>query len=283
MTVARLGALLPYLFSLGLLMMVVGCGDDEVTNPDDNPTDTTDTTDTTNQSELPDSVSALFFNGSTTYGLVPVSQSLQLTTAGTFTIEGWIRSDDWDTWNWILGHARSNNDADVVFGFTDRKLRIFTSNLLNDVVGTTPLAVETWYHVAAVVDTTPGTIKLYLNGALDGQQSLVPGSEISTGDVYIGARETNDGSGSASEHFEGVIHELRVWRGALSEAQVMQAMSEADPDLSQAIWSTGDQLQIIAEWSMNQGMGSALSDDSGNNNGSVIAGTWIRVPNIYKK
>jgi hypothetical protein len=76
---------------------------------------------------------------------------------------------------------------------------------------------DTWYHVAAVKDST--TIKIYVNGELKGSKN-VPGT-ISMPDaenLYIGD-DSLDGDRGA---FNGLIDDLRIYNRALSSSEIQQ-------------------------------------------------------------
>ena len=78
-----------------------------------------------------------------------------------------------------------------------------------DITGATVLAINTWYHVAAVREGT-GTnqTKLYVNGTLD-----VTGTNATNyttqSQAWIGAQINNPGA----TYFQGYIADLRVTRG----------------------------------------------------------------------
>lgn len=73
----------------------------------------------------------------------------------------------------------------------------------------TPLAVNTWTHIALTYDHSAALTKLYVNGVL---VSSVPGSGImepSTGNLLIGASQFS------GENFEGKIDEVRAYNWAI--------------------------------------------------------------------
>lgn len=269
MNLVQTRTIISSLLSLSLLFMLGACSEDDPTG---------------SGSGLPDSVSALHFDGITTFVRVSVNPHLQTTSNGSFTIEAWVRADSFEAWNWIYSHAPTNSNLDVLFGFDAGRARILSNNLSNDLTSTGAVTPNAWHHVAAVVDTVGGSVTTYLNGVENATADLVPGAEEVAGDIFIGARESF-GTNKPAEHFIGKIHGLRVWKGALSKEQVQQTMKEPSPDLSgdDPFWGTATGLEVVAHWPMDDGSGTTIADKSGNGrNGQITDGVWEKVANPYK-
>ncbi len=73
--------------------------------------------------------------------------------------------------------------------------------------GSTTISNDTWYHVAAVVDTTSDVVYLYLDGKLDGTDSFTEAISYGAADVKIGNANDTDDLG-----FNGVVDEVRFSR-----------------------------------------------------------------------
>jgi len=71
--------------------------------------------------------------------------------------------------------------------------------------GTTVVALEQWTHLAAVFDETNRQMKLFVNGVLEGDAPLQPGSMATNLQLVIG-RHTLDAAG----FFRGKIDEVRI-------------------------------------------------------------------------
>lgn len=182
-------------------------------------------------------------------------------------------------WNWISTHATSNSNNDFLFGFDNGHLRFITCDLSNDVIGTTRLATGQWHHVAGVQDVEAGTMKIYLDGELEGMVRLSGIPETTTGNLFIGAREWY-GTGRAVELFNGIIHELRIWKSAMSQQQVRDLMGLrlAETDDNNLVVAGYDR-RLLAYWPLNEGMGTTAYDNSGNgHNGTIHGAQWVQVP-----
>lgn len=87
----------------------------------------------------------------------------------------------------------------------------------SSVTSSTSLSVNTWYHVAATVDT--GSTKLYINGSLDttGSNTLnsFTYSKTHVGELYYSQT-------TAARHFAGNIDELALFNSVLSASEIAQ-------------------------------------------------------------
>ena len=229
--------------------------------------------------QTPRMVNALEFDGQNDYIVVPNGRDLQLHPNGSFTIDAWIRGDRWGRWNWIAAHARSNENNDFLFGFDNGRVRFITCDLSNDLFGHTRIEPGTWYHVAGVQDVDRGTLRIYVNGELDGELRLSGRPERTTGNLFIGARESY-GTDRPAEFFDGVIHELRIWRTAMSQEQIREIRKNRFPhdEYDDLVIAKGD-LGMIAHWPLNEGSGTIAHDVSGNGHDGRIYGDarWISV------
>lgn len=99
-----------------------------------------------------------------------------------------------------------------VAGATGPRVDIFTNysgSGTQSVNGTTDLAVDTWYHGAAV--NSGGTVTLYLNGVPQGNYSV-------TGNLQNNDNLLFFGSSTGASPFAGYVDDIRVWNEAVSGA-----------------------------------------------------------------
>jgi hypothetical protein len=147
---------------------------------------------------------AMYFDGTGDYLVVP-SSVLHLFGTQAFTVEAWVYTTTTKQYQNIYG--THNGDTNWVVRLLDNKIMMYTGSA--DITGATVLAINTWYHVAAVREGT-GTnqTKLYVNGTLD-----VTGTNATNyttqSQAWIGAQINNPGA----TYFQGYIADLRVTRG----------------------------------------------------------------------
>jgi hypothetical protein len=117
-----------------------------------------------------------------------------------------------------------------------------------------------------------GTVRLYINGVLEGQRDA-PIDVTSSGPVRIGANRLNNAAADASPvfPFKGSIREVRVWNTARSSQDI------AD-NLSRCI-SRGAR-GLVAHYRFAEGSGDVLRDATGNRNDAVLRNgpVWVGAP-----
>jgi hypothetical protein len=134
-------------------------------------------------------------------------------------------------------------------------------------IGATTVSPGVWHHVAAVYDGT--TIKLYLDGVLDGSVVSSFAPTDGSASLKIGARGDD-----ANTRLNGLIDEVRIFNRALSEAEIQSLMTnDSTPpviapvvtgNLGNNDWYTGD-VQVNwnvtdAESSVNSSNGCGVSN-----------------------
>lgn len=80
------------------------------------------------------------------------------------------------------------------------------------VTSNSEVSYNTWNFVAFVWDANAQTVKLYINGVLDAQQSGTVGNITNTLDLHIG--------GYGTWFYEGIIDEVRIYSRALSPEEI---------------------------------------------------------------
>jgi hypothetical protein len=145
---------------------------------------------------------AMYFDGTGDYLITPSNQNVSWGT-GDFTIESWIK---WSS----LG-----SDSGIMFGYgVGWTLYILPANKLqwgtitpqtpaNLLTGTTSLSTNQWYHIA--VTRQSGTVKLWVNGVLDGS--------VADARNYSASGSLEVGISHVGNYFTGYIDDLRITKG----------------------------------------------------------------------
>ena len=113
------------------------------------------------------------------------------------TVSAWIRPALLGADDYILSTKDSGGYSlgiDIQNGVTNPGVlssRSRVGGVYHNVYGTTPLAVDTWAHVALTYDGVD--FRLYLNGVEDGSLPAAGTLDASLGDLFIGA-ESDGGS-----------------------------------------------------------------------------------------
>ncbi len=204
--------------------------------------------------------------------VVPDSPDLDLSGSG-FTLEFYAYAHTFrsgaDRWNSVLGHGPDNSELDFLLGFESSKPMFYVRSYEAGMVGKTILKVNEWYHIAAVQDVAENKLLIYVNGVLDSESTLKGSPVSTTADFFIGARESN-GTGKGAHFFDGILHEVRVWNRARTAEEINSTMKKS---------LQGTESGLVGYWQLNDGVGEAAADNSGNNDAGMLKGgpVWIEV------
>jgi len=157
---------------------------------------------------------ALDFEGTGSYVLVPDHDDLDLSDA--LTIMGWFNLNEA-----IAGNRRmmSKNDSIFLifdFGIADSLDFLVKPN--NDFVeSTTTFESGEWYHFAGTYDGD--SLRIYINGEMEGEKSGTPPITISGLDLWIGFDDWDSAVG-----FHGIMDDVRIYSKALTADEIGKAM-----------------------------------------------------------
>jgi len=159
---------------------------------------------------------ALDFRAGDGYVIVPDDDALDL--IADLTYMGWFNLNEA-----IVGQRRlmSKNDSIFLlfdFGAADSLALLVKPN--NDFAeSTTVFEVGIWYHFAGTYDGD--SLRIYINGELEGEAGGVPEIAASDLDLWIGADDWQPGITT----FPGILDDIRVYSKALTGGEIKEAMS----------------------------------------------------------
>jgi lysophospholipase L1-like esterase len=164
---------------------------------------------------------ALSFDGVDDYVEVPDSASFQLISK-TITARVLPAEQLSDGWHCILEYGRGTRNWYGLWLNASQNCFHFRWSDRRAVDFKTKLVAGTWYDLAAVLDTdsTPATVKLYLNGTLDQEIALTTLPTQAAGSLSIGQI---DGGG---EFFRGLVDEIRLYSSPLSATDIQTIASQ---------------------------------------------------------
>ncbi|CAF0989749.1 unnamed protein product [Rotaria sordida] len=132
-----------------------------------------------------------------------------------FTVEAWIYGYTLTGDQPIFSQCSCNSCQDQCLYLIIRNHKIYMSFLLDDVIGSTSLSINTWYHIAYVYDYSSRTQSIYLQGVLDGTKTSAGPYQGQNGSIIIGS------SLLSSTSFYGYIDNLIVTTRAKSASEIL--------------------------------------------------------------
>ena len=208
---------------------------------------------------------AIQFDGINDTVVVSPSTSLTFGT-GDFSVEAWINLDQVGINQAVIDNRGDNNFLGYLLAVnSSNQLQVGFSDGADGATitqaGTTALAADTWYHVAATFDRN-GNATLYVNGTAEGTASIAgEAGAIGTQDIQIGGESA--ASGTAFSNFMGMMDEVRFWNDVRTAQEIGDNYNEQiDPS------SAG----LVANYRFDEATGSVVQDSTANNNDGVING-----------
>ena len=196
---------------------------------------------------------ALDFDGVDNYANVGSSSTANSLT-NDMTVAAWIKADDVTGLRRFAGHARTNSADGWAFGINGNTLRFTTYSVKDYDSVTATVTAGTWYHVAAVLDSS-NDVTFYVDGTVkDTITHTSPGTASADDDFYIGSA-TSSGSATLSSLFDGQIEDLRIYDRTLTGGEI-SALATTAP--------TACPTPPVGHWNLDDGTGQTATDSSAN-------------------
>lgn len=215
--------------------------------------------------QKPGSLTALEFDGTDDYVLVPDNTALNPTTK--ITVEAWIKADAFATSNFgnsiFCKHGWASGNKGYVLRCGDGRINFNISNSSGvwvEAVTASILKTGVWYHVAGTFNGD--TIAVYINGNLEattlysGVMSPSTGLAPKIGDMAYTA--------GGSRLFKGQIDEVRVWNNALTKATLRDWMCR------KAIKTHPNYSNLAGYYKLDEGTGVNAKDNSSYGNTATL-------------
>lgn len=166
------------------------------------------------------------FDGASSHGTTNASV---LDTNRSFSVSTWVRMDALTGWRTVVNQDGLNVSGFWLqySGYVGSKFLLTlhdadsTASAPYRAIGTTTPVTGTWYHLVGVRDKAAGTLKLYVNGKLEGTTAYA-GGWTANGSLNVGRGKW----GGQNDWFAGAIDELRTFGTALSDADVAQLYAQ---------------------------------------------------------
>jgi hypothetical protein len=156
----------------------------------------------------------LSLNNSVNQSMIIATPLLNLSYTS-FTVEAWIYGISLTGDNAIFSQCQCNSCQDQCLYLIIRNYKLYMGFTLDDVIGSTVLTINTWYHVAFVYDYSTRTQSLYVQGALDTSRSSAGPYQGQSGATVIGS------SFLSASTFNGYIDNMKLATLAKSASKIL--------------------------------------------------------------
>jgi gliding motility-associated-like protein len=202
----------------GLAAYYPFCGNTNDVSINSNNANTTGVTLTTDRKGSANS--AYSFSGASSYMEIPPSPSLSI--AQSLSISFWAYPTSTNA-GIIVDRdiCNPNPDWSINWGSSKFGLRYGVAGTDYFMESTTPLSLNTWYHVLVVRDFATSKIIMYINGVLNNSINFPASAFTNTSlPIHFGAAVCNRAS---NPYFNGKLDDVMIWSRALSasEAQIV--------------------------------------------------------------
>jgi hypothetical protein len=201
-------------------------------------------------------------NGDTALGLdggngAGATSGSVIDTSRNFTVAAWVKLTRADGFKTAVAADGSRNSSFFLQYVADVNRWSFTIPKVDAdgwtatrVTSTSVPALGVWTLLAGVYDSQAGTIKLYVNGVLEGQ---VSGAQVfrAAGPFSLGRGKN---TGVPSDYWPGSVYDVRLWSRTLSDSELADVANPAiEPNASR---------DTVGHWLFNEGNGSTARDSS---------------------
>ncbi|PXF60985.1 MAG: hypothetical protein C4B59_06445 [Candidatus Methanogaster sp.] len=173
---------------------------------------------------------ALRFDGSGDYVNIPTTSDLN-PVDGSWTVEAWINIPTLPPSDYTYPvMAKHNGDMDNGYTLhisgTTRTVNYMVDHYKGPVYkANSIISINTWYHVAGVLDRTTNTLKIFVNGSqMDSTSISGLGTINPSNPLWIG--RYNRAARSRYEYFNGTIDEVRIYNRALTADEIKEHYGE---------------------------------------------------------
>ena len=193
---------------------------------------------------------SLSFDGQT--GHVNIDHSSVLDLKNSFTIEAWVKPSQLSD---IVQRIFVKPDA-YGFGLNGKRIRFTTYNHQDyDTVEVEKLGDGKWHHLAVVLDSN-NDASFYVDGEfLEGISGNIPADNNES--------PCKIGSSNFMEYWKGNLADVRLWNSPRSRADIQANMNRR---------LTGYEEGLVGYWSLEQGKGNVVQDNTPNVNYGEIHG-----------
>ncbi|KJJ85416.1 Pentaxin [Candidatus Omnitrophus magneticus] len=170
-----------------------------------------------------------------------------------FSISLWIKTNVSDNGEYMIYSA--NGTKDVYLEMYQKRIGLSIGG--NYFLHSANVSDGEWHYITAVMDRDTG-IKIYVDGMLETGGNADTTDLKFTSDVYIGKYS------GENYYWNGEIADINVFNRALDNQDILNLYG-----------GNGVTNGLVSKWSELPGIGNIISDETGNNTGTIHGAEWI--------
>ena len=204
---------------------------------------------------------SLAFDGSDDYIDCGNDASLQIT--GNMTVSAWVKKTAIDNQRFITRYDGTNKCFYLsILANGKFRFNVTSSNTEVEIDGASSLHDSQWHHVTAVY--TPSTsIKVYVNGILEGTNTSSIGASLDNDSVNF----TIGAEGDAELPFTGNIDEVSIFNAIVSVGDLRNGSSGQGNAVPADLTGMSN---LQGWWRFEEGSGTSATDSSDNSNTGTL-------------
>ena len=125
------------------------------------------------------------------------------------------------------------------------------------------ITLNRWHHVAGVVDTQKGVIKVFIDGNEVGSQNILAQEPFYESFLPLRIGSSHEEERDTHSSFVGQIDEVSIWNIALTENHIRSYMKKS---------LRGDERDLVGYWNFDEENDGIISDVSPNQNDGKLVG-----------
>ncbi|MDX3314912.1 LamG domain-containing protein [Streptomyces sp. ME08-AFT2] len=181
-----------------------------------------------------------------------------LETRSAYTVSAWVRLDNKSGDKVVLSQDGTKYSPFLIWYAASYDKWVFgvkekdedTGTAYYGVVGMQPARVNAWTHVAGTYDPPTQTLKLYVNGKLQGTR-VVPGAWSANGPMQMGRYKW---AGTYYHNFPGSLDEVAAWQRVLTHEEIATEARALSGRSGLA------DVELVANWDATGASGTTLAD-----------------------
>lgn len=178
---------------------------------------------------------ALTFDG--TDDSVEVADNDYLDVTSAITLEAWAKfTNTTSTQNNMIMAKGAGADGtgmsyelNINTAYYTPEMRLHNGSTMTSLFSDTSIIPDVWTHVVGTWDGS--TMKIYVNGVLQGQKSFAGPIRAGTEPLVFGRRKTGSSTYQAGYNFNGTIDSPRIYNRALSQGEIVANYNSANLEI----------------------------------------------------